>query len=123
MSTAPRSLLPLYDATAPLACTITAGEATGRIELLEKLRASLLAVERTEHGVILHLADTPDALRDAETFAIDEKRCCTFWGFAIEREHGLALRWDGPPETAHLLDRFVAYFDGKAPLGNLVGFL
>ena len=115
--------LPLYDVTAPLSCSIDAGEVPERIELLEKLRLSLLEVERTEHGLLLHLADTPDTRANAEQFTVDEKQCCAFWGFAITRHDGLTLRWDGPPRTEPFIDRLVAYFDGSAPLGSLVGII
>jgi len=116
-------MLPLYDVTVPLSCSITAGEEPERIELLEKLRLNLLSVERTQHGLVLHLLDEPDALADARQFTVDEKRCCEFWGFAIDRNDGLALRWDGPPGTEPLIERLIAYFQGNAPLGSLVGIL
>jgi hypothetical protein len=122
-STHPHTPLPLYDTSVPLACTITAGEVPGRIDLIEKLRLNVLKVERSPHGLVLHLADTPDVLADAERFTVDEKRCCEFWGFAIQRENGLALRWDGPPGTEPFIDRLLAYFENRAPLGSLVGIL
>src|SRR5687768_15460495 len=104
--------IPLYDETAPITCTITSDEVSGRIEILERLRGALDRLERTEHGLLLHFPARPDIEADLRRFAIDEKRCCEFWGFAIDTTAGLTLRWDGPPAAAEILDRLEQYFDG-----------
>jgi hypothetical protein len=50
-------------------------------------------------------------------FALDETRCCTFWGFEVEADAAeVSLRWDGPPTVDELLDRLHAWFRGEEPL-------
>lgn len=52
---------------------------------------------------------------DLRRFAVDEKRCWQFWGFAVaSTDHDLTLRWDGPPNTAEILDHLGAFFNGDA---------
>ena len=79
--------IPIYDATAPIACTIGTDEIPDRIELVERIRAKLTTVERTPDGLLLHLPATPSNRADLERFAIDEKRCCQFWGFTGHGRH------------------------------------
>ena len=43
--------IPIYDATAPIACTIGTDEIPGRIALVERLRANVQSVERTADGL------------------------------------------------------------------------
>jgi hypothetical protein len=76
--------IPLYDATAPIACTIGDDESPARIELVGRLRANVRSVERTADGLLLRFAATAANEVDLRRFAIDEKRCCQFWGFAVD---------------------------------------
>lgn len=109
-------LIPIYDATAPVSCSAGPGELADRIDTIERLHASVHRVERTEHGLLLHFPNRPDVEAEVRRFAVDEKGCCQFWGFAIETAPGtLALRWDGPPGVDELLDRLLDYFDGHDP--------
>ena len=116
--------IPIYDDTAPIACTIGSDEIAGRVEVVERMRASLERVERTDHGLRLHSPNEPAIEADVRHFADDEKRCCQFWGFAIDAtdEH-LTLRWEGPPATNDLLDQLYGYFDGDLPLTAITGIL
>lgn len=116
--------IPIYDATAPLSCTIGSDEIAERIELVERMRHNLDHIDRTEHGMLLHFPNRADIENDLRRFAVDEKRCCQFWGFAIDGDtHALTLRWDGPPDAEDLIGRLVAYFEGDEPLTSISGLL
>lgn len=116
-------LIPIYDETAPVACTIGDDEVADRVELLERMRDDLERLERTEHGLLLHFSSgRPGIEDDVRRFAVDEKRCCAFWGFDVITSPGLlALRWDGPPEAAGVLDRLAAFLLGDEPASALAG--
>ena len=116
--------IPIYDATAPITCTIGSDEIPARIELVERMRANLERIDRTDHGLLLHFAVRADIDADVRRFAVDEKRCCQFWGFAVDTEDDqLTLRWDAPPEADELVDRLLAYFEGDEPLTSITGLL
>jgi hypothetical protein len=112
---------PLYDPTKPLACTIEAADIPEHLARLERIRDNLQVVERTAHGVVLRLPENDENASDAAQFARDEKRCCEFWGFDVVRDGGVALRWDGPPETAAFMDGLVEYLEGRLPIGARFG--
>ena len=116
--------IPIYDATKPISCTIANAEIPGRIDLVERMRANLLAIERSEHGMLLRFPNRPDTEADLHRFAVDEKRCCEFWGFDIQ-EHGddVILRWDAPPAASGLVDQLLGYFRGEQPLTAISGLL
>lgn len=116
-------LIPLYDDTAPIACTISSDEIPGRVEIIERMRTNLDRLERTEHGLLLHFPARSDIEADLRRFAVDEKRCCEFWGFDIITNDGLALRWNGPPKAAEILDRLEEFFNGDEPALDLAGVL
>lgn len=119
-----RRLIPIYDDTAPIACTIGSEEIPERLELIERMRTAMTAIERTSTGLLLQFPDAPDVAADLEAFAVDEKRCCQFWGFDVIRgDDRLALRWDGPPAVDDLLDRFEAFFTSTDPTSTLAGLL
>jgi hypothetical protein len=117
-------LIPLYDETAPIACTISADEIPARVAIIERMRDRLERLERTEHGLLLHF---PPGDRDLEAdlhrFAVDEKRCCEFWGFDVITDDRLALRWDAPPTAAELIDRLEEFFRGDVAALDLAGLL
>ena len=118
--------IPLYDETAPIACTLSSEEIPERIEQLKRMRADLDRLERTDHGLLLHF---PPGRTDIETdlrrLAVDEKRCCAFFGFdVVSSDEALALRWDGPPSAREVLDRLEAFFTGDGQLDlELAGLL
>jgi hypothetical protein len=119
-----RNPIVIYDETAPVACTITSGEIPERIELVERMRDRLVSIDRTEHGLLLHFAPNTDTEADLRRFAVDEKRCCAFWGFAVDAQPAdLTLRWDGPPSAGGLLAALHAYFTGDQELTALTGLL
>lgn len=124
MTTRPKALIPLYDASADLACTITDGEIPERVATIERLRTALRRLERTPHGMVLHLPPADDVEDDVRRFAVDEKRCCRFWGFEVTRTPDeVVLRWDAPPTADELVDALVRYFTSDEPLGDLRGLL
>jgi hypothetical protein len=118
------NVIPIYDATAPIACTASSDEIAVRIDQLERMRSRLARLDRTEHGVLLHFPNRPDVEAELQRFTVDETGCCTFWGFAIETDgDDLTLRWDGPPTVADLMDRLVAFFEDHEPLAADGGLL
>jgi hypothetical protein len=115
-------LIPIYDDTEPVACTLTAAEIPERLALIERLRSALLSLDRTPTGLLLHFHT--ELRGDLAAFAVDEKQCCRFWGFEVTEEPaGVALRWDGPPAADELLDRLHTFFTTDAPLTALDGLL
>ena len=109
-------LIPIYDATAPIACT-AGDELPIRIAQIERLRSHLTRVERTEHGLLLSFPARPEIEDEVSRFAVEEKGCCGFWGFAVDADGDeLTLRWDGPPDTNEIIDRLHEFFEGDEPL-------
>ena len=121
---ADRRLIPIYDDTVPVACTITQAEIPERVELLERMRIALSTIERTPTGLVLHFPADAAVRSDLATFVVDEKRCCEFWGFDIlDGDDAVALRWDGPPAADELIGRLEKYFTGDEPISLLEGLL
>jgi hypothetical protein len=119
-----RKLLPLYDDSAPIACTIGAEEIPDRIAIVERMRAATTSLERTETGLLLQFPREPEIEADVRRFVVDEKRCCQFWGFAvIEGDDEIVLRWDGPPSAGELLDRLDALMRSDDPVESIQGLL
>jgi hypothetical protein len=119
-----RRLLPLHDDTAAIACTASPDELPVRLEAIARLRTHLDRVERTEHGLLLHLPNRPEVADDLARFTVDEKACCQFWGFAIDvGDDTITFRWDGPRSVDHVLDRLLDFFRSDAPLTALDGVL
>ena len=116
-------LLPLYDETAPIACTISKDEIPERIVLLERLRANLVGLDRTEHGMLVRFANRADVEADLQQFVVDEKRCCQFWGFEVLRGDDLTLRWDGSPDARDIVDQLAEWFQGTELLSSCIAGL
>jgi hypothetical protein len=116
--------LPIYDATAPVVCTIGGDEAADRLALLDRLRGRLTVIDRTEHGLLLHFPADRDVEADVRRFAADEARCCRFWGFAVATGgDDVTLRWDAPPAAREILAEIEAALRGGGPLADLGGLL
>lgn len=82
--------------------------------MLEWLRTRLTRVERTEHGMLLHLPPGRELVAELERFAQLEKQCCGFWGFHVQSGRSTTtLRWDAPPAAEDLLEGFLAWFQGE----------
>ena len=120
----PMQSIPIYDATAPIACTASADEIPKRIEQVERMRSHLAAVERTNDGLLLHFPNRPDIDDELRRFTLDEKACCRFWGFAIDSDPDqLHLRWDAPPTLTDYMNRLLDFFQGDQPLTADAGLL
>ena len=116
--------IPIHDATAPIACTAGAAELPARKEQIARLRSFGPAVERTEHGMLLHFVDGGEVAAELADFVVAEQGCCAFWGFEIATAEGSrTLRWDGPPAVGGILDQLTAFFEGDAELDLLEGLL
>ena len=116
--------IPIYDATAAVTCTIGTEEVADRLALVERLRRAVARVERTEHGMLLHFSNRPAVEADVRRFAVDEKRCCQFWGFAVGVvADELTLQWDAPPDAGELIERLYAYFTGDGSLMAVTALL
>lgn len=116
-------LIPLHDESAAIACTISDAEVPERIELFERMRSNLRGIRRGEHGLLLDFDNRPEVEHDVRLFAVDEKRCCSFWDFEVSTGDALTLRWDAPPDAAPILDRLLTWFEGDEALTTLSGLL
>jgi hypothetical protein len=117
-------LIPLYDDTKPITCTASAQETPERIEQVERMRDDVDRIERTPHGLLLHFPDRDDIGANLRRFVVDEKRCCEFWGFDVQRGEGeLRLRWDGPPAVNELFDQLLRFFHSDEPITAFSGLL
>jgi hypothetical protein len=116
--------MPLYDAAAPITCTIESDEIPERLAVLERLRTNLIRLDEGEHGLLLHFSARPDIADDLRRFAIDENRCCQFWGFDVGDTDGeLTLRWDAPPDARDLLARIAVVLQNDEPVTAIAGLL
>ena len=116
--------IPIYDAAARVTCTINQDEVAGRIEVIERMRSNLTRIDDTEHGLLLHFPNRPDVEADLHRFAVDEKRCCEFWGFAVSTASDeLTLRWDAPPDARELLAHIAGYLRGDEPITAIGGMI
>ena len=119
-----KRLLPLFDDSAPIACTLGEDEKADRIALLDRMRAAMTSLERTNTGMVLQFPRRADIEADVRRFAVDEKRCCQFWGFAVlDGDDDLALRWDAPPAAAHLVDALEGVLRSDDPIDRIGGLL
>lgn len=119
-----RRLVPLYDASAPIVCTIGDDERADRIALVERVRDAMTQVERTASGLLLTFPRTDAVEADVRRFVVDEKRCCQFWGFAVvDGDDELVLRWDAPAGATQLLERIEAVLRSDVPIDRIGGLL
>ena len=119
-----RRLLPLHDEAAPLVCTIGDDEMADRVALLDRMRRTATGIERTDTGLLLVFPRDESTSSDVRRFAVDEKRCCQFWGFAVvEGDDDVVLRWDGPPAATEVLDRLEGVLRSAEPIESISGLL
>jgi hypothetical protein len=116
--------IPIHDDGVPIACTASSDELPVRIETIERLRSLVRSIERTDSGLRLTFPADAAVVAEIRQFTVDEKQCCQFWGFAVERAADeLILRWEGPPAVDALFDELLAFFEGDEPLTALAGLL
>ena len=116
--------IPIYDATAAIACTADGEEISRRIEQVERMRSHLVAIDRTDDGLLLHVPNRPEIEEDLRRFIVDEQACCAFWGFAITADSDqLHLRWEAPPTLTDSMNRLHDFFQGSEPLTAASGLL
>ena len=119
-----KKLLPLYDDAVPIVCTIGDDEKADRIAVVDRMRAAMTSLERTGTGLLLEFPRTTSIEADVRRFAVDEKRCCQFWGFAVvEGDDELVLRWDGPPTAGPLLDTLERVLRSDEAIESIEGLL
>lgn len=94
----------------PIACTLTQGAMTGRLELIDALAADgLLSRPRTDAGLRVRLRDTPEIERRTHELVTAEAACCAFLSFDLQREDGeLVLHIAGPADARPVIDMFFA---------------
>jgi MerR family transcriptional regulator, copper efflux regulator len=100
----------------PIACSLSEDERTDRaLEFQGLAKIGLLSRERIEGGVRLRFRAS-DALHARLAEAIhNEKECCPFFDFDLERrEDVLLLRVSAPTEAEPLLDALFA----RSPVGD-----
>jgi hypothetical protein len=92
----------------PIACTLTPGDMTKRLALIDALSDdALLDRAKTEEGVRVRLRDTPDIERRTRELVAAESACCAFLDFDLRREDGaLVLDITGPADARPVIDMF-----------------
>jgi len=116
--------IPIYDATEPIVCTIDGAAVESRLAQIERMRSALTAIDRTEHGLLLHFPVDAEVEADVRRFAVDEKACCAFWGFDVTGDDAeVLLRWDAPPTAGDLLDQILVALEGDEPIATALSGL
>ena len=115
--------IPLYDATVPIVCT----PPTTRSPSASPSSSACAPTSTGSNalGTVCCCIPCPTGHRRGAA-AVHRRRegCCQFWGFEIDTSgEELTLRWDGPPNTAELMDRLLAFFRGHEPLTATSGVL
>ena len=116
--------IPIYDATAPIACTI--GQRRGRRarRAVERIRTYIARLEHTDHGLLLHVPEPARHRRRHQALRRRREAVLRLLGLRDEREGGRTLRWDGPPDVDDFFPRqLVAFFEGDEPLTAIRGLL
>lgn len=80
---------PLVDmpSSAPIACTLTDGEAEQRWDEWAKLLAKATRRQRTSDGVAVSFPPGGDVARELSALVIAEQACCQFFDFTIRLAH------------------------------------
>ena len=116
--------LPLFDEDAPIACTLSEAALSGRLDQLQLMRSKLRQLDRTSRGMVLRFDPDPHMEKELDSFALEEKQCCGFWGFDVQRSaEDLTLVWEAPPSAQLLIDQLSEFFQGIRPPEFLSGLL
>ncbi|MGH9089977.1 MAG: hypothetical protein ACRDZR_01135 [Acidimicrobiales bacterium] len=90
----------------PVACTLTADDATGRVDEWRRLvRDHVVERQRDSSTARLRLRDADDSFVAAVDLARREKACCGFFDFRMDVEaDAVWLVVGAPPDAQPLLD-------------------
>jgi hypothetical protein len=96
--------------TAPIACTLTAGDFKARMDRIRDLTSeSLLAHHRD--GLALHLTYAPEAAERVQELVEKEQACCAFLSFDLRTDaHAVCLTVTAPEEAKDVADLLFAEF-------------
>lgn len=103
-----RRLIPVTP-EAPVACSLTPGEAVHRLgEWRSLIGEAAGPPQRTERGARVHFPHTPDLEHRVRALAAAEKECCSFFAFDVRADGGdLMLDIEAPDEAQPLVDELV----------------
>lgn len=91
------------DPAAEIACTLPVLEMGGRlVSLQELIGGSLLEATRTDHAlrIVIDRDGRSSLYADTVAWAIAEKACCAFLGFAVEEAEDRVILEIGAPSGA-----------------------
>jgi hypothetical protein len=95
----------------PIACTLNAKDAAGRVEEWRSaLAASVLEVSRPDPArLVIRVGSDPARIAALVDLARREKTCCEFFGFAFQIGAGeVTLEVSVPGDATAVLDGFAA---------------
>jgi hypothetical protein len=96
--------------TAPIACTLSAGDFKDRLGWIRELSAKSLRSHRRE-GLMLELTYDRCAAADVHEFVRRERACCGFLRFDVrEGADAVHLTITAPPEVESAADDLFAHF-------------
>jgi len=105
-------------ATPPVACTLDAGEMSGRVQAWRDLVAHVVDRTVIDRGTRLGL-DAATPLDEVVGLMAAEQRCCSFFAFALTvDDRGPALEVRAPPEAKSMVDALFAEAAGPTPLSD-----
>jgi hypothetical protein len=101
-------ILSHVDATAPIACTLPVNEFGDRLRSLEAIVGDdVREVVRAPGSIRIAIArrDRGDLEDQVTRWAVDEKACCTFLGFAVDADdETVTIEIEAPPSADRTLD-------------------
>lgn len=95
-------------------CTLTPGEAAGRVDVDRALAARVVDTERSAEGLRVRFDDGRETRRLVDTFVGNERRCCGFFDFTVtEAGELVVLEFTAPAADSaqQLLDAAQQVFD------------
>jgi hypothetical protein len=94
----------------PIACTLSGGDMTARLALIDALTADgLLERTTTDAGLRVRLRDTPEIEQRTRELVAAESDCCAFLDFRLARDAGdLVLDISGPEDARPVIEMFFA---------------
>ena len=103
------------DSTTDLYCTLTPQQQKIRRSLVRaKIVPLVRAVYRANSSLRLEFVPSSGNREMLEEFIELERSCCGFLGFSVSKtDEELSLLIEGPPEAAHILDRFHKTIQGE----------